>query len=49
MPKSYWLPTDERTARAQTAVLRELREELEAWHAAEADDAPAADPVPEGN
>jgi hypothetical protein len=35
MPKSYWLPKDERTVRAQTAMLKELREELEADHIGE--------------
>ena len=30
MPKNYWLPKDERTVRAQTAKLKELREEMEA-------------------
>lgn len=29
MPKNYWLPKDERTIRAQTKMLRELREQLE--------------------
>jgi len=31
MPKSYWLPKEERGVKAQTREIRELREEVEAW------------------